>query len=64
GEGIQAQPAEGLMWLTLAHRSTVGTADEGWINDLLTSAMSLATPEERTDAGKMVKKYGPQFTAH
>ena len=64
GEGIQAQPAEGLMWLTLAHRSTVGTADEGWINDLLTSAMTLATPEERTDAGKMVKKYGPQFTAH
>jgi len=64
GEGIQAQPAEGLMWLTLAHNSTVGTADEGWVNDLLTSAMSLATPEERAEAVKMTKKYGRQFTAH
>jgi len=64
GDGIQAQPAEGLMWLTLAHNGTVGTADEGWVNDLLTSAMSLATPKERSDAVKMIKKYGPQFTAH
>lgn len=64
GEGIQAQPAEGLMWLTLAHNSTVGTSDEGWVNDLLVSAMSLATPQERSDAVKMTKKYGPQFTAH
>ena len=64
GEGIQAQPAEGLMWLTLAHNGTVGTSDEGWVNDLLTSAMSLATPQERTDAGKLLKKYGPQFIAH
>lgn len=64
GSGVISQPAEGLMWLTLAHQASLGTPDEGWINDLLTNAVSIATPEQRKQAIAMVDKYGPQFTAH
>jgi hypothetical protein len=62
GEGITSQPIEGLMWLTIAHDHTEGTPDEGWVSELLNRAMSVATPEERTDAIKMADKLGPRFT--
>ena len=63
GHGIVAQPAEGLMWLTLAHQNTAGTVDEGWVNDLLNAAMATATSDVQTEAAKMTKAYGPQFHA-
>lgn len=50
GTGVPAQPVEGLMWLTIAHESTLGTEHEVWVNELLTRAMSIATPEQRTAA--------------
>lgn len=61
GDGIDAQPIEGLMWLTVAHERTMGTPDESWINDLLTRAMSVATPEQRAEAVRMADTLGPQF---
>jgi TPR repeat protein len=63
GHGIVAQPAEGLMWLELAHQNTAGTTDEGWVNDLLNSAMAAATPDVQSEAARMTKAYGPQFHA-
>lgn len=50
GTGVPAQPVEGLMWLTIAHDSTLGTEQEVWVNELLTRAMSVATPEQRAAA--------------
>lgn len=50
GSGVPAQPVEGLMWLTIAHNATVGTDQEVWVNELLTRAMSVATPEQRSQA--------------
>ncbi|HTN61468.1 MAG TPA: tetratricopeptide repeat protein [Devosia sp.] len=60
-EGLQPQPAEGLMWLTLAHKRVAGTADEAWVTELLNRAMSVATPDQRTDAMKMAEGLGRQF---
>jgi hypothetical protein len=62
GDGIAAQPVEGLMWLTIAHEHTQGTADETWISELLNRAMSVATPDERAQATKMADKLGPKFS--
>lgn len=64
GEGIPAQPVEGLMWLTLAHEHTVGTTDEDWITDLLNRAISAATPDERKKAIKMADNYDPLTHHH
>jgi hypothetical protein len=61
GAGIKAQPAEGLMWLTVAHDRSVGTPDEDWINELLTRDMSVASPNQREDAVKMADAVAPQF---
>src|SRR5690606_36964878 len=49
-QGIEAQPVEGLMWLTLAHDRCAGTADAGWVNEMFTHVQSLATPEEQAEA--------------
>ena len=38
------------MWLIVAQRRVAGTADEGWISDLLNGAMSVATPDQRATA--------------
>ena len=46
-EGLEPQPEEGLMWLIVAQRRVAGTPDEGWINDLVNGAISVATPEQR-----------------
>jgi TPR repeat protein len=61
GAGIKAAPAEGLMWLTIAHDRSTGTADESWINELLTRDMSVATPEERKAAINMARAVEPEF---
>lgn len=50
GSGVPAQPIEGLMWLTIAHNATLGSEQEIWVNELLTRAMSVATPDQRTAA--------------
>lgn len=61
GAGIRAQPAEGLMWLTIAHDRAAGTSDEKWINELLTRDMSVATPKQREAAIDMANAVEPQF---
>ena len=61
GEGVEANPPEGLMWLTVASRRVAGTPDEGWVNELLQSAMSLATPEQRTQGLELANTLGPRF---
>jgi len=50
GQGIGAKPVEGLMWLTLARQATLGGENEVWVNELVTRAMSIATPEQRVAA--------------
>jgi len=60
-EGLQPQPVEGLMWLTLAHKRVAGTADSGWVDELLNRAMSVATADQRSDAVKMADTLGTQF---
>jgi hypothetical protein len=36
------------MWLTVASRRAQGTADEAWIQQMLQDAMSVDTPEQRS----------------
>ena len=62
GTGLKSEPAEGLMWLTIAHDRSVGTSDEDWINELLTRDMSVATPKERDEAVRMANAVEPEFT--
>lgn len=61
GEGIDADPVEGLMWLTISSRRAAGTVDDVWIHDLLTNAMSLATPEQRKQAVELADSLGTRF---
>jgi len=61
GLGLQADQVEGLMWLTVASRRAVGTPDQVWINDLLTNAMSIATPEQRTRAVHLADSLSSRF---
>jgi TPR repeat protein len=61
GEGIEADPIEGLMWLTVASRRAAGTVDDSWIHDLLTNAMSIATPEQRKQAVELADSLGTRF---
>ncbi|HTJ58049.1 MAG TPA: sel1 repeat family protein [Devosiaceae bacterium] len=61
GAGIKTQPAEGLMWLTIAHDRAAGTSDEKWIEELLTRDMLVATPQQRAAALKMAAAVEPQF---
>ncbi|MDR3472706.1 MAG: tetratricopeptide repeat protein [Devosia sp.] len=63
GAGIKAQPTEGLMWLSIARDRSTGTADEGWITELLTRDMSVASPDQRAEAIKMAGAVEPQFAA-
>jgi hypothetical protein len=61
GDGVQANPEEGLMWLTVASRRVAGTTDEGWVNELLQNAMSVATPEQRIRGAELADTLGPRF---
>lgn len=60
-EGLDPQPEEGLMWLSLAHERVAGTIDEGWVNDLVNAAMSVASPEQRMQAQEMADSLGTRF---
>ena len=61
GEALPAQPVEGLMWLTIAHNNAAGH-DADWIDELLNSAMSLATPEQRAAAVEAADAIGPRVS--
>jgi TPR repeat protein len=61
GEGITVDQVEGLMWLTVASRRAAGTLDESWIGELLTNAMSVATPEQRQQAVELADSLGTRF---
>lgn len=59
-EGITPQPQEGLIWLNIATIGALGTQDEAIVTELLSRAMSIATPEERTHAIQAASAYrGP-----
>jgi TPR repeat protein len=60
-EGIEAQPVEGLMWLQIAHERCAGTADAAWVDELLNRAVSVATPDQRTEAFALAANIAPQF---
>ena len=62
GDGtLEANPVEGLMWLTVASRRALGTSDAGWIDELLNAAMSIAPPEQRKQAVELADSLGTQF---
>ena len=61
GEGIEANPVEGLMWLTVASRRAQGTPDEAWIQQMLANAMSIATPEQRSQALALADSLSKRF---
>ena len=61
--GIEPQPVEGLMWLTISHDRCAGTVDAAWVDDLLARAMSVATPADRTEANTLAASVAPQFAA-
>lgn len=61
GDGIDPNPEEGLMWLTVASRRAVGTPDEGWINELLQNAMSVANPDQRKRGIELADTLSPKF---
>lgn len=61
GEGINVDQVEGLMWLTVASRRSAGTSDEVWIVELLNSAMSIASAEQRQQAVEMADSLGTRF---
>ena len=59
--GLKANRIEGLMWLTVAGRTSAGTIDADWISDLLNGDMSVATPEERKQAIDMADRLEAQL---
>jgi TPR repeat protein len=61
GDGIEPNPEEGLMWLTVAGRRAAGTPDEGWINQLLQNAMSVANPDQRKRGIELADTLSPKF---
>ena len=64
GEGVDAQPIEGLMWLNLAHRRSLGTSDEGWIREMADAAMSQADAGQIEAAIRAADTLGTQFTGY
>lgn len=52
-DAYDPRPAEGLMWMNLAHSTCVGTNDLAAADELLNRAMSIATPEVRAAATEM-----------
>jgi TPR repeat protein len=60
-EGIEPQPIEGLMWLTVAQQRCASTADAGWINDMLNRALAASTPEDQAEASSLATTIAPQF---
>jgi hypothetical protein len=64
GDALPPQPAEGLMWLTIAHdHAPSGSAEAAWIDELLNKAMSVATPDQRSAAVEAATAVGPQVSS-
>jgi hypothetical protein len=61
GDGIPADPVEGLMWLTLADRNAHGTEDEPWITELFDRAISIASQDQREQAIAAADSLGSRF---
>jgi hypothetical protein len=61
GDGIEANPVEGLMWLTVASRRSANTPDEGWIQAMLNDCVSVATPDQRKHAIELADNLGARF---
>ncbi|MEP9377632.1 tetratricopeptide repeat protein [Aquabacter sp. CN5-332] len=55
-DGINRQPARGLMWLTLARDSAAGPGDK-WVVDLYEDAFSDASPDERAAALQYLEQW-------
>lgn len=55
-EGINRQPARGLMWLTLARDSAAGPGDK-WVVDLYEDDFSDASPDERAAALQYLEQW-------
>lgn len=49
-ETYPPRPAEGLMWLNVAHNTCLGTTEQVEADEMLNRAMSIATPEVRAAA--------------
>lgn len=60
-DAIEAQPVEGLMWLTLAQERCASTADAAWVSDMLNEARTLSTPDEQAEATTLAASIAPQF---
>jgi hypothetical protein len=61
GDGIEAQPVEGLMWLAVAQSHSYGTPYEASIDQMTDRAMSLASPEQRLEAVELAETLASQF---
>jgi TPR repeat protein len=60
-EGFEAQPVEGLMWLTMAKNRVLGTQDESWVVEKFDRALSRATVEQQAEATQLADQLAPQF---
>jgi hypothetical protein len=49
------------MWLNIAYRGALGTADEGWIHELTDAAMATADPAEAEAAVRAADTLSGQF---
>jgi TPR repeat protein len=60
-EGIDPQPVEGLMWMTMARDRVAGTSDEAWVTEKLNMALASASPEQRAEATELASQLAPQI---
>lgn len=63
GGDVKANPVEGLTLLTIASRRADGTIDDTWIENLLNADMSVATPDQRSQAVARADSLDRQFAA-
>ncbi|MBD8064881.1 sel1 repeat family protein [Devosia sp. PTR5] len=59
-ENYPARPAEGLMWLNIAHATCANSSEQGQADELLNRAMSVASPEDRAQAVAMATGGKPE----
>jgi len=52
-ESYPPRPAEGLMWLNVAHDTCLGTSDQAIAEEMRARAMSIASPDDRAAAQAM-----------
>ncbi len=64
GNGVTAQPVEGLVWLQIAKNHAKGTLDERWISEIADKALNSATKEQREAALTAVSSIGEYFSGN